>query len=67
MEKKLYQMLDVDGEPAVLLSTNIDSEILQKKWEVFYHSDWECMDQFVGGLKAEGIEVDRIFLEEINC
>jgi len=62
-ETKIFQLLEDDGEPFMLVKTDMDSEVLDEK---FRESDFDYPDEFIKKLTDEGFSIERVFVEEIN-
>jgi len=67
MSKKLYQIVDPDGEPMGLIYTTADEDVVKSTWEEIYSQDEPDDSSYADMLEeklSENYETERIFIEE---
>jgi hypothetical protein len=67
MSKKLYQIVDLDGEPMGLIYTTADEDVVESTWKEIYSQDEPEDSSYVDMLEeklSENYETERIFIEE---
>jgi len=63
-ERKIYNLVDTDGESVIMLvKTDMNENLLREKFELFYNKGFDYPDQFIEELTDKGFNIERVYIE----